>query len=103
MTRDQVFIAHCDRINRTRPLTEAEVDRLVVAIERDRQRVRRGCHGHAWTIDEVAEVEKAVRNGLSFEAAGELVGRSKAAVSYAIRQYSSLPRRPNGRPKGLPA
>lgn len=37
MTRDQAFIHACDEANKTRPLTDAEVDQLCVAIERDRK------------------------------------------------------------------
>lgn len=37
MTRDQAYIHACDEVNKARALTEAEVDQLCAAIERDRK------------------------------------------------------------------
>lgn len=38
MTRDQAYIRACDEVNKTRPLTDAEVDRLCAIFDRQNAR-----------------------------------------------------------------
>lgn len=99
MTRDEAFIAACDRVNRTRALTDEEVDNLVEAIERQRDREIAHRFGNSWSTDEVKKLEKLLIAGMSFREAGRAIGRTRWAVSHAVRQLTSLPRRPTGRPR----
>lgn len=90
MTRDEAYIAACDRVNKARPLHDHEVDRLIDALHSARQH-------REWTTGQVRRVRAALAQGMTHSEAGRLIGRSRYAVDYAVRTFPDMPRSPRGR------